>query len=160
MNSILIKITETVDDFTLFVMRVILSVVIFPHGAQKLIGWFEGKGLTMTIELWEQWWNMPVIVTISVVLIEFFGMIFLMLGLFSRIMAGLIFAVMLGAIYMVHGQYGFFMNWYSEMNRGEGFEYHLLVLAIAFMIIIKGAGKWSLDQFIQKKVWNRMVIKS
>lgn len=151
MKQVLLKMINTKNDVSLFILRVVLGVVIFPHGAQKMFGWFGGNGWAMTIDLWNQWWGFPSIVTILVILAESIGMICLILGFFGRFMAGSIFAVMIGAIYMVHGQWGFFMNWYSEADQGEGFQFHLLVLAIAIAIAIKGSGRLSIDRLIVKK---------
>ena len=54
---------------------------------------------------------------------------------------------MLGAIFMVHLQYGFFMNWFGN-QPGEGFEFHILAIELAIAILIKGSGKWSVDRLL------------
>jgi len=52
---------------------------------------------------------------------------------------------MVVAIAMVHHQFGFFMNWFGA-QKGEGYEYHLLVIAMAVLVILRGAGAVSLDR--------------
>jgi putative oxidoreductase len=54
------------------------------------------------------------------------------------------------AVILLHFKYGFFMNWFGK-QQGEGFEYHILVIAIAIALMIKGAGRWSIDGLIAKK---------
>ncbi len=55
------------------------------------------------------------------------------------------------AIIMVHGANGFFMNW-SGNQKGEGFEYHLLTLGLAVGVILAGAGKWSIDSALSRRL--------
>jgi putative oxidoreductase len=62
----------------------------------------------------------------------------------ARIAAGSVLAVMLGAVALVHAHNGFFMNW-SGKQAGEGFEYHLLAMALATAVIVEGAGALSVD---------------
>jgi putative oxidoreductase len=93
----------------------------------------------------------PAFITVLVIVAESFGMVSLIFGFLSRLMAAALGAVMLGAIYFVTGRWGFFMNWYSE-QRGEGFEFHILVLGIVSVLIMKGGGKWSLDNYLMSKL--------
>jgi putative oxidoreductase len=86
-------------------------------------------------------------VTFLVILAESVGALCLILGLATRFMAASIGLVMLGAIYYVVGQWGFFMNWYSQ-PQGEGYEFHLLVLGVVIALILGGGGKWSLDRLL------------
>ncbi len=69
------------------------------------------------------------------------------MGAGTRLAAAGIGAVMLGAIATVHAEHGFFMNWFGN-QKGEGFEYHLLALAMAFALIVRGGGKASIDRRI------------
>lgn len=151
MQKWLQKITQTNDSITLFIIRVTLGFVIFPHGAQKLFGWFGGHGWTWTIDMWHQWWGLPAMVTVLVILAESIGSICLIVGFFGRFMAVSILSMLVGAVYLVHAEWGFFMNWYAEPNRGEGFEFHILAIGIALAVIISGSGKWSLDRMLNKK---------
>jgi len=78
---------------------------------------------------------------------EFLGGLGLIVGLLSRIAALGIAVVMIVALVAVHRKFGFFMNWYGE-KLGHGIEYHVLVLALALTVMIKGAGAFCLDQFL------------
>ncbi len=127
-----------------------LGVVILPHGLQKLLGMFGGYGFSATVEYFSST-GIPSLIGVLIVLGESFGVLFLILGLISRISAAGIAIIMLGAIVMVHGQHGFFLNWFGA-QAGEGFEYHLLALGLSIVVIIAGSGKWSLD----KELLNRL----
>lgn len=133
------------------VIRVTLGAVMLPHGLQKLLGWFGGAGFGHTLEAFQQWFGLPAAVTVLVILAESVGSLCLILGLLTRISAASIGAVMLGAIYFVTGRWGFFMNWYSQ-ERGEGYEFHLLVLGMVVMLLISGGGRWSLDGALRRRL--------
>jgi putative oxidoreductase len=91
--------------------------------------------------------GIPSVIGALIVLGESFGALFLILGLLSRIAAAGIALIMLGAVSMVHLQYGFFMNWFGS-QAGEGYEYHLLALGFALVVAVSGGGKLSLDGVI------------
>jgi putative oxidoreductase len=116
----------------------------FAHGAQKLLGWFGGRGFFGTIELFHQL-GFPTVVAILVTIGEFFGGLGLLVGFLSRVAAGGIGVIMLGAMLLVNRHNGFFMNWAGQPVR-EGFEYHILAIGLAVAILILGGGKWSLDR--------------
>ena len=137
-------------DWGALIARVFLGVVILPHGLQKLLGMFGGYGFSATVEYFVST-GIPSLIAVLIILGESFGALFLILGLISRISAAGIVIIMLGAILMVHGQHGFFMNWFGA-QAGEGFEYHLLALGLAVVVLINGGGKWALDSEITKKV--------
>ncbi|MEQ8627325.1 DoxX family protein [Ekhidna sp.] len=145
------KILNTSDDILPLILRVGLGMVILPHGLQKILGVFGGHGPQWAVDMWQQWWGIPGIITWLVILGESIGMICLILGLGTRIVSAALGIIMIGAIYLVHGQFGFFMNWYSEPGRGEGFEFHLLVFTLIIALLIKGGGKWSIDRLIASK---------
>ena len=145
------RLLQTRDDLSYFIIRITVGLVILPHGLQKLIGAFGGGGIVMTIDSFEKWFGLPPIVTFLVILAESFGALLLIFGLLTRFMAASIGLVMIGAIIFVVGKWGFFMNWYSQ-QRGEGFEFHLLVIGMVIMLIISGGGKWSLDQILLTKI--------
>src|SRR5262249_30960101 len=138
----------TDDSWVSFVQRVLLAVVFFPHGMQKLLGWFGGQGWDTTIGQFTAK-GMPAVIAALVIIAESFGAIGLFLGFFTRLTAIGISAVMLGAIFLVHAKIGFFMNWTGQ-QRGEGLEYHLLALALSLPLIVTGAGAWSLDGLIAR----------
>jgi putative oxidoreductase len=140
------KLTHTPDDYVLALTRLFLGIVFFAHGAQKTFGWFGGYGFHATVGAFSQL-GMPLGLALFVIFTEFFGGLSLIFGLFSRL-AGLgITALMLGAIATVHYKFGLFMNWYGQ-QKGEGFEFHLLAIALAVLIMVRGAGALSLDRLI------------
>jgi putative oxidoreductase len=126
------------------ILRLTLAVVMFPHGAQKVLGWFGGQGLTSTLQFFTNA-GIPPILAWLVLAAEFLGPLGLAVGLLTRLAALGIAGVMLGAIKMVHWQKGFFMNW-SGTQQGEGFEFHLLALGIALALVIMGGGAASVDR--------------
>jgi putative oxidoreductase len=125
------------------ILRITLAVVMFPHGAQKVPGWFGGHGFRETMKFFTAS-GVPAILAALAIAAEFLGPLGLAVGLLTRVAAFGIACVMLVAILTVHWPNGFFMNWYGN-QKGEGFEYHLLALGIAIALIIVGAGAWSLD---------------
>lgn len=138
----------TSNDVALTTLRVVLGVVFFAHGAQKMLGWFGGYGFHGTIGFFTHM-GMPAPVAFLVICTEFFGGLGLIVGLLTRIAALGIGVEMIGAIFMVHLPNGFFMNW-TGTQKGEGFEYHLLTIAIAAALLLRGAGAFSLDRSLSK----------
>jgi len=134
---------QTDGDIAGLVLRLTLAIVIFPHGAQKVLGWFGGHGFRGTMKFFTDS-GIPAMFALLAIAAEFLGPLGLAVGLLTRVAAFGIACVMLVAIVTVHWQHGFFINWYGN-QKGEGFEYHLLVLGIAITLIIVGAGAWSLD---------------
>ena len=143
-SSVLVNVIRTNPDWVLAIARIILGVVFFPHGAQKMLGWFGGHGFKNTIQYFTTQAKLPSVLAFLVIGIEFFGSLELILGLFSRIAALGIIALMVGAVLKVHVLHGFFMNW-AGTQKGEGFEYHLLAIALALLIVVKGSGALSVD---------------
>ncbi len=137
---------HTEDDFGLFIARITLGIVILPHGLQKLLGLFGGAGFSGTVDFFVGS-GIPSAVAILIIIAESFGAVGLILGFLSRLAAFGLALIMLGAIFMVHLQYGFFMNCFGN-QAGEGFEYQLLALGLSLVVLIKGGGKWSLDRTI------------
>ena len=123
-------------------LRITFAVVIFPHGAQKALGWFGGHGFKGTMKYFTNS-GIPTGFGLLAIAAEFLGPLGLAVGLLTRVAAFGIACVMLVAI-TVHWPHGFFINWYGN-QKGEGIEYHLLALGIAITLIIVGAGAWSLD---------------
>ena len=126
------------------VLRLALAAVLFPHGAQKLLGWFGGYGFSGTRAFLTGKVGLPAPLAVGIILLEFFGPLLLLLGLFTRPVALAVVGLMVGAIATVHWPNGFFMNWAGN-QAGEGFEYHLLAIAIALALVIQGGGILSLD---------------
>jgi putative oxidoreductase len=141
---------RTDDDSASLILRVMLGVVFFPHGAQKVLGWFGGFGLEGTLGFFTQTMGLPLAVAALVIAAEFLGSLGLITGLLTRLAAFGILCVMTGAIFLVHLPNGFFMNWGGN-QAGEGYEYHLLAIAIALALMFKGGGRWSLDRLIARR---------
>jgi putative oxidoreductase len=140
------KLTNTQNDPMLGFARLVLGIVFFAHGAQKMLGWFGGAGFSGTISGFTHM-GMPAGLAFLVIFIEFFGGLSLLFGLLSRL-AGLgIAAEMIGAVLTVHVRFGFFMNWMGQ-KKGEGFEYHLLAITLAVLVLVRGAGAFSIDRLI------------
>ena len=137
------------DSYVGLIARLSLGIVMFPHGAQKMLGWFGGYGFFGTMEFFTETMGLPWIIALLVILIEFAGSIALMVGIGSRLASAGIALVMVGAISTVHWSYGFFMNWSGQLEAGqEGFEYHLLVIGLMLILLMTGSGRWSVDSLI------------
>lgn len=143
------NILKTHNDWTGFIIRLTLGIVLLPHGAQKLLGLFGGYGFNGTMDFFTTQAGLPWIIGFSIIIIEFFGSLALIIGFASRLWSMAIFFLFIGIIYTEQWQNGFFMNWFGTQN-GEGFEYSLLVLGIAIAIVIKGSGKHSIDNILTK----------
>jgi putative oxidoreductase len=141
--SILQWLLQTDSGVVGLILRITLTIVMFPHGAQKVLGWFGGHGFKGTMKFFTGS-GIPAVFALLAMAAEFLGPFGLGVGLFTRVAAFGIASVMLVAIVTVHWQNGFFMNWTGN-QKGEGFEYHLLALGIAITLIIVGGGAWSLD---------------
>jgi len=141
------KLIATNKDIIPLILRLTLGAVMFPHGAQKVLGWFGGGGFKATLQGMTET-GLPAAIVILVMIAEFLGSLGLIFGLLTRLGALGIISVMLGAIFMVHRQYGFFMNWMGK-QAGEGFEYHLLAIGIAVVLLIKGGGALSIDRALK-----------
>jgi putative oxidoreductase len=122
--------------------------VLFPHGAQKLLGWFGGFGFEGSMNYFTQDVGLPSIIGFAVIIIEFFGPIFLVLGLATRLWSLGILAVMAGIIITTFNDY-FFMNWFGSQTA-EGYEFFLLAIGMALSLVISGGGKYSIDAIIGK----------
>ena len=143
------KITTTTNDFAITVARLVLGLVFFLHGAQLALGWFGGYTFPGTMHMFEQGMGIPAPLAALAILAQFLGGIGLLLGLLSRIAVLGIAVDMLVAVFMFHVHIGFFMNWSGQLH-GEGYEYHLLALALCFVIFIKGSGAASIDGLLSK----------
>jgi putative oxidoreductase len=144
------KIIRTSDDKILTVLRLVLAIVVFPHGAQKVLGWFGGFGFTGTMGFFTQQMHIPAAFAILAIAAEFLGSIGLFVGFLGRIAAFGIAVNFLVAVYLVHWPNGFFMNW-SGQQKGEGIEFFILAIGIAIAIMIGGSGSWSIDLGLSRK---------
>ena len=142
--------TDT-NNSILTIQRALLGAVMFPHGAQKLLGWFGGYGFDGTMKFFTDVMHVPAPVALLVILGESIGALLLIAGLGTRIAAFGITAIMLGAVLTTHGSVGFFMNWYGS-QAGEGFEYHLLALALSIPLVIAGGGRYAVDSWVRSRL--------
>lgn len=147
------KLIRTERDPSLLALRVMVGFVFFVHGAQKALGWFGGGGFQETMHQFGQM-GLPAPVAFLVIMGEFLGSLGLMAGLLGRVAATGIVLIMLGAIALVHWPHGFFMNWYGQ-QQGEGFEFHLLAIAAALPIVMKGSGLLSVDRALMEQAMRR-----
>ena len=124
----------------LIVLRLALGAVFCAHGAQKLLGLWEGKGWAETLAGFQEmgipsWLGMVAICT------EFFGGIAVIIGALTRL-AGLGLAITMAvAIGLVHGKNGFFLS-------NGGFEFNLALLAMGLTLLFAGGGDWAVDRWI------------
>ena len=142
---------QTNASLSYWVPRVVLGCVMFPHGAQKLFGWFGGFGFTNTMNYFTETAGLPWIIAFLIIMGESLGSLGIILGFFTRLAAFGLICIMVGAIITVHIPNGLFMNWFGK-QAGEGFEYHLLVIGISIPLLISGGGKYSVDGLINKKI--------
>jgi putative oxidoreductase len=143
------RLLATDDSTATAIMRLVLGVIFFAHGAQKMLGWFGGYGFSGTMGFFTGAMHIPAPLAFLAIAAEFFGGLGLVLGFLTRIAAFGIFVNMLVAIAKVHVAFGFFMNW-SGTQKGEGFEYHLLILATTAFLMIRGAGAFSVDRALTR----------
>src|SRR5438270_10187010 len=143
------SLTGTHADWVVGVARVILRIIFFAHGAQKMLGWYGGPGLASSMRTFTEHLHLPSIVAFLVIAGEFVAGIGLIVGLFSRIAAIVIVFTMVGAIATVHFRFGLFMNWLGT-QEGHGIEYHLLAITLALVVVVKGAGAFSLDRLVHE----------
>jgi putative oxidoreductase len=143
----LIRILATDSNWVPTLARIVLGIIFFAHGSQKVFGWFGGPGLKKTLRTLTEFVGLPPILALAAVGSEFVGGVALILGLLGRISALGIAVNMLAAILMVHGKYGLVMNWFGD-RKGHGIEYHLLAIALAIVIIAEGSGAFSLDRLL------------
>ena len=144
------RIVSTDDSIATTIVRLALGLVFFAHGAQKMLGWFGGFGFTGTMGFFTGTMHIPAPLAFLAICAEFFGGLGLIFGFLTRIAVLGIATNMVVAIATVHRAFGFFMNW-NGTQRGEGFEFHLLVLAIAAFLLIRGAGAFSVDHALSTK---------
>lgn len=132
------------------IIRLTLALVILPHGTQMLFGWFGGYGFSGTMQYFTQVEQLPWVIGFMVILLQTFGVLFILLGIGSRILAFGITVMFLGMIVTSHYEHGFFMNWYGT-QKGEGYEYHLLVIGLALALMVSGSGSYSVDRLLVKR---------
>ena len=148
------KLIATSNDTAITILRLVLGVVFFAHGAQKMLGWFGGYGFTGTMGFFTGMMHIPAPFAFLAIAAEFFGGLGLIFGFLTRIAAFGVFSNMVVAVAMVHSHVGFFMNW-TGAQKGEGYEYHLLALAVTVFLMIRGAGAASIDLMLSSPAQDR-----
>jgi putative oxidoreductase len=147
------KLTATDNDAATTILRLALGVIFFAHGAQKMLGWFGGYGFTGTMGYFTGVLHIPSVFAFLAIAAEFFGGLGLIFGLFTRVAAFGPFCNMIVAVAMIHHNFGFFMNW-TGAQKGEGYEYHLLLLATSAFLMIRGGGAASIDRLLSSPASN------
>ena len=145
------RLIGTANNHTVMIVRLVLGVIFFAHGAQKMLGWFGGYGYHETMGFFTHQMGIPAPFAFLAIAAEFLGGLGLLVGFLGRVAAFGIFCNMVVAVAMVHWHFGFFMNW-SGTQKGEGFEYHLLALALALAVMIRGSGAVSVDRLLTKSL--------
>jgi len=142
---------STADEVSPLLARVALGLVMFPHGAQKALGWFGGYGFNGTMGFFTEQMHIPALFAFLAITAEFAGSLGLIAGFLSRVAAFGVAMNMVVAVVTVHAGNGFFMNWAGN-QQGEGCEYHLLALGLAVVVMVSGAGKWSVDRLLSQRI--------
>lgn len=141
------KLIDTKNDGALTVLRVVMGAVFFAHGAQKIFAWFAGLGFAGTMRLFTEAFGIPAPLAFVAIMVEFIGSLALIAGFLGRLTALGLTINMVVAIAIVHGRFGFFMNW-DGRQPGEGIEYHLLAIAMGAVLVLRGSGALSVDGFL------------
>ena len=141
----LAPLTEALSPFAEPLIRITAGLLLVPHGAQKLFGWFGGYGVEATGQFFASKLGLPASLALLAGLIEFFGGLMLAAGLLTRPVAALVVGLMAVAVLQVHLGAGFF--WTSG-----GFEYPLFWGIVALAFVIRGGGRYSIDALIGYEV--------
>lgn len=144
------RLVATTDDPAGLIARLVLGLVMFPHGAQKALGLFGGNGFAGTMGAFTGMMHIPAPFAFLAIVAEFLGSIALILGVLGRLGAFGILCNMVVAVVLVHLPNGFFMNWMGA-QKGEGFEYHLLAIGLALIVLWKGSGLYSVDRALTRR---------
>ncbi|MBI2518061.1 MAG: DoxX family protein [Opitutae bacterium] len=143
LSSLLSLLVATGDSFAPVFLRLALGLMMFPHGAQKLLGWFGGYGFSGSMGYFTGTVGTPWVIGALVILGEFFGSLMLIAGIGTRFAAASLAVILLGAAWQLRAN-GFFMNWFGN-QKGEGLEFFLLAVGLAVALVILGGGRWSVD---------------
>jgi putative oxidoreductase len=143
------NIFRTTDDKVVAFIRIALGIVVFPHGAQKVLGWWGGFGFAGTMGFFTQQMHIPYVLALLAITAEFLGALGLVFGFLGRIAAFGIAVDFAVAAFLVHLPNGFLMNWTGQ-QKGEGVEFFVLAIAMAIAIMIRGSGAWSIDRALTR----------
>src|ERR1700730_211839 len=145
------SLTGTHADWVVGIARILLGFIFFGRCSQTMLGWFGVPGLASSMRAFTEHLHLPSTLAFLVIAGELFSGIGLIIGLFSRIAALVIALTMVGAIATVHFRFGLFLNWFGN-QKGHGIEYHLLAIALALVVVVKGAGAFSVDRLVHEHV--------
>jgi putative oxidoreductase len=148
MKTITQTLTYSEPSATQAILRITFAIVLWPHGAQLLLGYFGGPGYTNSMTMFSLF-GLPPIISFLVIFLQFFGSLFILAGFLTRLTAVASIILFIGMIVKAHLPFGFFMDWTGTL-KGEGFEYHLLVIGILLSLVVNGAGSYSLDNLISR----------
>jgi putative oxidoreductase len=146
MDDALVLLLGTYPSWSRLVVRLALGIVFFAHGAQKVFGWFGGHGLKATIQTFQQYLKVPPAATALAAFVECFGGLALVVGFLARPAAVGMIVVMVVAIAKVHWKNGFFLA--TAPGQANGWEYNLVLIAMALAVLIGGAGALSIDHLL------------
>ena len=136
---------DTKPDIAPMIARIVLGLVMLPHGLQHALGLFGGYGFKGTLGWMTDTLGFPKVLAAVAIATELIAPLMLILGFGGRVAALGIGAIMIAAL-STHWANGFFMNWFGKLEPGhEGFEYHILALALAIVVAIAGSGALSVD---------------
>lgn len=144
---------QKLRNLAYLIVRLSLGIILIAHGGQKLFGWFGGYGWSTTLAYFSKNLTIPPFLSALDIRAEFFGGLGLLLGFLTRIAAAGSTVVMLVAIVKVHLVNGFFLNWSLEASKGHGLEMNLALLGMSLMLLITGAGSFSIDNILARKFW-------
>jgi putative oxidoreductase len=142
------KLVKTNEDYALTIARLVLGFLFFIHGGQLMLGWFGGYGLSGSMEFFTQHLGIPAPFAFLAICAQFFGGLMLIVGFLGRVAALTIICTMVVAVAEVHWHFGLFMNWFGT-QKGQGFEYHLLAIAIGVVIALRSSGTPSFDRLLE-----------
>ena len=150
--NVLPTLLHTERDWSALIMRLTLGIMILPHGAQKLLGWFGGFGFANTMAFFTDTMGIPWLLALAAILTEFFGGVALLAGFGTRVSAAFVMVVMGVAMFTTHLQHGFFMNWFGNQS-GEGVEFFILAIGLAIAIMLRGGGSLATDSFLYNQLF-------
>ena len=138
-------IANALSPFAEPLVRVTAGLLLVPHGAQKLFGWFGGYGVEATGQFFAAKLGLPASLALLAGLIEFFGGLMLAAGFLTRPVAALVFGLMAVAVLQVHLPIGFFWT-------AGGYEYPLFWGVVALSLAIRGGGRYSVDALVGREI--------
>ncbi|MGR2770357.1 DoxX family protein [Photobacterium ganghwense] len=145
MNTFIQRLLTSHPSLAPLALRVPVGIILMAHGSQKLFGWFGGYGLEGTGQWMASIGLAPgFLMALLAGSAEFFGGLFILLGLLTRPAAAVVAFTMAVAIASVHLENGLFM-------ANNGYEFGLALLAMAVSLAISGAGKLGLDNLLANR---------